>query len=83
MTRAAIIGAGIGGLSAALGLRRMGWEVVVYERAPDFAPVGAGITLWSNAIRALRELGVPDSMLEGARIQTGYIRDRKGLMIAS
>lgn len=52
-----VIGAGIGGLSVALGLRRIGCEVVVSERAPGLHEVGAGISLWSNAMQALDTLG--------------------------
>ena len=60
--RAVIVGGGIGGLAAAIGLRRAGWEVEVYERAPEIREVGAGITLWSNALRALELLGVAESV---------------------
>lgn len=53
-----IVGAGIGGLAAAVGLHRAGWEVLVLERAEALGEVGAGIALWSNALRALEWLGV-------------------------
>jgi 2-polyprenyl-6-methoxyphenol hydroxylase-like FAD-dependent oxidoreductase len=56
--RAVIVGGGIGGLCAALALRRAGWEVTVLERAPHFAAVGAGITLMANALTGLDALGV-------------------------
>jgi 2-polyprenyl-6-methoxyphenol hydroxylase-like FAD-dependent oxidoreductase len=49
-----IVGAGIGGLALAAALRRCGVECVVLERASDFAPLGAGITIQPNAVRALR-----------------------------
>jgi 2-polyprenyl-6-methoxyphenol hydroxylase-like FAD-dependent oxidoreductase len=55
--RVIVIGSGIAGLSAALGLRKVGIEVTVYERAPELREVGAGISLWANAIRALDYLG--------------------------
>ncbi|AXB44812.1 FAD-dependent monooxygenase [Amycolatopsis albispora] len=55
---ALVAGGGIGGLSAAIGLRKAGWEVRVLERAPEFTAVGAGISLWPNALRALTELGL-------------------------
>ena len=54
--RAIVIGSGIGGLSCALGLRKVGIEVTVYERAPEIREVGAGIMLWANALRALTAL---------------------------
>ncbi len=47
-----VVGAGIGGLAVAHGLRSAGWSVVVLERAPVLAPVGAGLTLWPNALAA-------------------------------
>ena len=55
-----VVGAGIGGLSAALGLLHAGVEVEVHERAPALREVGAGLALWPNAIRALDDLGVGD-----------------------
>ena len=57
-----VIGAGIGGLAAALALQRSGVEVEVYERATELAEVGAGISLWANALHALDRLGVGDAI---------------------
>ena len=57
-----VVGAGIAGLSAAIALRKTGNEVVVLERAPRIDPVGAGITLFANALRALDRLGVRDAV---------------------
>jgi salicylate hydroxylase len=54
----AIIGGGIGGLTAALTLRRAGFAVKVYEQARDHGGVGAGIQLSPNAIRVLDRLGL-------------------------
>jgi 2-polyprenyl-6-methoxyphenol hydroxylase-like FAD-dependent oxidoreductase len=56
--RAVVVGAGIGGLAAALALGRSGWRVEVRERAAHLQPVGAGLSLWPNAVRALDALGV-------------------------
>lgn len=53
-----IVGAGIGGLTAAIALARRGVEASVIERAPTFAPAGAGITLQPNATAVLAALGV-------------------------
>lgn len=58
-----VVGAGIGGLATAVGLRRAGIEVEVYERAPELREVGAGISLWTNAILALRALGLEAPVL--------------------
>ncbi len=51
--RAVVIGAGIGGLAAAAGLRLAGWHVTVCERAASLEPVGAALALAPNGLRAL------------------------------
>lgn len=56
--RVLIIGGGIGGLAAAVALRQAGHEPAVFERAPELREIGAGITLWTNAVRVLHRLGV-------------------------
>jgi 6-hydroxynicotinate 3-monooxygenase len=61
-THIAIIGAGIGGLTLAASLLRLGFSVEVYEQAPQFAPIGAGIQLTANAMKALRGLGLTESL---------------------
>src|SRR3712207_5690181 len=53
-----VAGAGIGGLSAAIALRRAGFEVVVLERAPELGAVGAGLLLAANAQKALGRIGL-------------------------
>lgn len=58
-----IIGGGIGGVAAAVALRRAGIEVTVYERAVALREVGAGLMLWPNATRVLRELGVLEKVV--------------------
>ncbi|MEU9800573.1 FAD-dependent oxidoreductase [Streptomyces sp. NPDC051000] len=54
---AVVVGAGIGGLTAAVALHRRGWRVTVCERAPGPSAVGAGIVLAPNALRALDVIG--------------------------
>lgn len=61
--KAIIIGAGIAGLSAARGLQRIGWEVAVYEQAAVLKPLGAGLVLSANALKALKVLGLLDAVL--------------------
>ena len=56
--KVAVAGAGIGGLSAAIALRRAGFEVVVLERTPELGAVGAGLLLAANAQKALGRLGL-------------------------
>jgi salicylate hydroxylase len=58
----AIIGGGIGGLSAALSLLRAGLDVHVYERAKKLSEVGAGIQISPNASRILHGLGLADAL---------------------
>ncbi|MSO97206.1 MAG: FAD-dependent oxidoreductase [Rhodospirillaceae bacterium] len=53
-----LIGAGIGGLTAALALQRRGFKVTVYEQAPQLGEVGAGLTLSPNATHALESIGI-------------------------
>ena len=58
----AIVGAGIGGLTLALGLARAGIRPRVYEQAPALGEVGAGISLSPNAVKGLRYVGLKDSL---------------------
>jgi salicylate hydroxylase len=58
----AIVGGGIGGLSAALTLLRAGFDVHVYEQAGELRELGAGIQISPNASRLLRELGLGDTL---------------------
>lgn len=59
-----IVGAGIGGLTAALALQRLGQRVAVYEQAPFLTEVGAGLTLASNGTIVLQHLGLRDALLD-------------------
>ena len=58
----AIVGAGIGGLTAALSLHRAGFDVHVYEQASTVSEVGAGIQVSPNASRVLHGLGLADDL---------------------
>lgn len=60
MTRIAIVGGGIGGLTAAIALKKAGLDPVIYERAPEFGEVGAGISLSPNAVKGLNSIGLKE-----------------------
>ncbi|GAA2008694.1 FAD-dependent monooxygenase [Nocardiopsis rhodophaea] len=72
--RAVVIGAGIGGLTAARALVDVGWSVTVLERAPEVGPVGSGIGIGPNALRALDVLGDGDAIRARSAAQTGGLR---------
>jgi 2-polyprenyl-6-methoxyphenol hydroxylase-like FAD-dependent oxidoreductase len=75
----AIAGAGIGGLCTAIALRRLGFDVVVYERAPELKELGATIGLWPNAMAALDWLGLLEPVqAAGAVLREGAFRDWRG-----
>jgi 2-polyprenyl-6-methoxyphenol hydroxylase-like FAD-dependent oxidoreductase len=71
----AVIGGGIGGLTAAIALARQGLAVEVYEQAPTLKEVGAGVGLWPNALAAFEQIGLAEQV---ARLATRI--DRQGLM---
>ncbi|HVS73699.1 MAG TPA: FAD-dependent monooxygenase [Phycisphaerae bacterium] len=56
--RILILGAGIGGLSAAIALRKIGFSPTLFEQAPELREAGAGVGIWSNAMASLEQLGV-------------------------
>lgn len=58
----AIVGAGIGGMSCALGLSRNGFNVTVFEQAPELSEVGAGLTITPNATKGLNYLNLGDGI---------------------
>src|SRR6266568_1555 len=77
--RVIIIGGGIGGLCTAIGLGQIGVEAIVYEQVEVLSEVGAGLTLWANAIKALRRLGLADAVISaGSKIEHGAIRAAGG-----
>lgn len=78
-----IAGAGIGGLTLALGLTRRGVACQVLERHAGLSEVGAGITLWSNALRVLDHLGVGDAIRRfGCAASTGVLGLSDGTVLS-
>ncbi|MDV2475378.1 FAD-dependent urate hydroxylase HpxO [Rhodococcus zopfii] len=74
--KAIIIGAGMGGLTAGIALRRIGWDVEVYEQVVENKPVGAAISLWSNGVKCLNYLGLERQVAAlGGQMETMAYRD--------
>jgi 6-hydroxynicotinate 3-monooxygenase len=69
----AIIGAGLGGLTAAGFLQRAGFPVTVYEQAEAFSRIGAGIILSANVMKVLRRLGIERDLIETGIKPHAYI----------
>lgn len=58
--RAIVIGAGIGGLSAAVALKKAGIDCTVFEAVKEMKPVGAAISIWPNGVKCMQHLGMGD-----------------------
>lgn len=85
VTRVAVIGGGISGLTTALALRRAGTAATVYERAPvlDGAQAGNGLVVWHNAVRALESIGMRDRLHQIGQVLERYeFRSWKGGRLA-
>ena len=82
MPRAVIIGAGIGGLTAAIALSKPAGMSRFTSELPELREVGAGITLWTNAVKVLRKLGVGEA-IEGlaAPIRESEVRTWRGRLL--
>jgi FAD-dependent urate hydroxylase len=82
--RALVVGAGIAGLATAIALERSGREPVVLERAPELWEIGAGISLWPNAVNALRRLGLGDAVeAAGAPAREAAFRTWRGAQLGA
>jgi 2-polyprenyl-6-methoxyphenol hydroxylase-like FAD-dependent oxidoreductase len=79
--RAIIVGAGVGGLTAAIALRRIGMQPVVFERASDLRKiqVGGGLQVWTNAMKAMRQLDLMDQLVAvSAELEQCNFRSQSG-----
>ena len=74
--RIAIIGAGLGGTAAARLLQKAGYNAKIYEQAPAFSRLGAGIHLSPNVMKVMREMGIEGALNDiGAHPERWYSRD--------
>lgn len=81
--RIAIVGAGIGGLSLAIALQRKGFLVNIFESAPVIKPIGAGLGLAGNAIKAFEAIGIHDQVVSaGSILKRLTIKDERGNVLA-
>jgi 2-polyprenyl-6-methoxyphenol hydroxylase-like FAD-dependent oxidoreductase len=77
-----VVGAAIGGLAAAIALRQSALQPVLFERAPELREVGAGLSLWPNALKALGDLGLAESIRAlSIREAAGGLRSWDGRML--
>ncbi|WP_001103540.1 FAD-dependent urate hydroxylase HpxO [Acinetobacter baumannii] len=57
-----IIGAGMGGLTTGIALKKFGHQVRIFEQTEKILPVGAAISLWSNGVKCLNYLGLTEKI---------------------
>ncbi len=79
-----ILGGGIAGLTAAIALKKIGIRATVLESAPDIRPVGAGLLLAANAVKAYEQLGIAEKIVvRGRALPVFQILDHKGRVLTS
>src|SRR5712691_4361672 len=77
--RIAIVGGGIGGLTAALALRARGLDATVFEQAEVLREIGAGVSIHPNAARLLKRIGLDDQLRKiGSPISGITLRTSQG-----
>lgn len=80
----AIVGGGIGGLTLAIALQRKGISVDVFENAPEIKPLGAGIVLAANALKAFRAIGLEQEILNAGNTMKRFsIRHQDGKLLTT
>lgn len=82
--RIAVVGAGLGGTAAASLLQKAGFNVRLYEQAPAFSRIGAGIHVGPNVMKVLRRMGIEDALsAQGSHPDFWYSRDGETAEIMS
>jgi 2-polyprenyl-6-methoxyphenol hydroxylase-like FAD-dependent oxidoreductase len=77
-----ILGGGIGGLCTAIALQKKGFQVKVYESAPQLKFLGAGLGLAANAVKALMDIGIGHELLQSGRVLSSFeILEENGKVI--
>ncbi|MVM41265.1 monooxygenase [Spirosoma sp. HMF3257] len=70
------------GLTTALALKKIGIQATVFEAAPTIKPLGAGLALAANAIKAFQRLGIGDAVVQAGRLLDAFsIYDQHGQII--
>jgi 2-polyprenyl-6-methoxyphenol hydroxylase-like FAD-dependent oxidoreductase len=85
MKKVLIIGSGIGGCAAAIAFSQIGWKVTVLEKFSNIFTEGAGILLYSNALKSLDELNVFDQICDNGCVMKGntLFYDENSLLLGS
>jgi 2-polyprenyl-6-methoxyphenol hydroxylase-like FAD-dependent oxidoreductase len=82
MKTIAIMGGGIGGLCTAIALQKKGFQAKVYESAPQLKPLGAGLVLAANAVKALYDIGIGTELLQAGSVLSSFeLLDESGKLI--
>src|SRR5881227_866892 len=75
--RVVVVGAGLGGMVAAVGLHRQGHQVTLYERGAELREAGTGVVIMPNGLRVLEELGY-DATGQSTPARSAGLRDWRG-----
>jgi 2-polyprenyl-6-methoxyphenol hydroxylase-like FAD-dependent oxidoreductase len=77
-----IVGGGIAGLTTAIALKRKGFEVKVVKATDVIKPVGAGLSLAANAMKALKHIGISNAIIKEGRELTSFsLYDANGKLL--
>lgn len=80
--RVLIVGGGIGGLAAAVALRRKGIETEIYEQATELTEIGAGLSVWPNRTTVLQDFGLlAEALSHGSRLDLFRLQTWKGKVL--